>query len=517
MPSSFDGFLRVGIAVGGFTAKAQNKSGRRPEMASESESDSDEYASEVFGAHRLEDVELTVVHEGVHGGVEHWQTLRELTQGVNGGSVRIDDMYRSLATQQGQFYSPASLLMYACGYAHASREVCVETVRTLIERGGADVNATNADGDMTVLGCACTLFPFFYDVFHSSGYGEDESGDFELREVRCLVDRHDKANACISLLLENGADPNRKFTGKTETIRYQESPLAVCARRGNAVGVSMLLKYGAEIDTWGLAYDPEHNVSGITDCLEERTVLFIAMADAPHFETIKTLLLHGADLDTALHACFAVRPDGTRERMAIADDPYFTEYHSHFTYANFPGFLAGVLAAGSYRSYLKEPRVELVRLRLLCARGRATPPADPVLQRLFGAPGASTKRAPMRAAPLPNEVVWHIFSFWRSGRDGRAESRCPDVPQLSDSEIYDAQLRATNRMELTRQRIAEKEALLMRTEIAPENTQQMADLAKALGMEYQCLARHQQALEDVEHTGLSVVPTLKSVDRKSVV
>jgi hypothetical protein len=170
-----------------------------------------------------------------------------------------------------------------------------------------------------------------------------------------------------------------------------------------------------------------------------------------------------------------------------------------------------VLAAGSYRSYLKEPRVELVRLRLLCARGRATPPADPVLQRIFGAPGASTKRAPMRAAPLPNEVVWHIFSFWRSGRDGRAESRCPDWPLLSDREIYDAKLRATNRMELTRQRIAEKEALLMRTEIAPENTQQMADLAKALGMEYRCLARHQQALEDVEHTGLSVVPTLKSV------
>ena len=60
---------------------------------------------------------------------------------------------------------------------------------------------------------------------------------------------------------------------------------------------------------------------------------------------------------------------------------------------------------------MKEPHVELARLRLLCARGRATPLADPALARLFfGAPDES-----MRA--IPKEVFWHVLAYWRSSRD----------------------------------------------------------------------------------------------------
>jgi hypothetical protein len=59
---------------------------------------------------------------------------------------------------------------------------------------------------------------------------------------------------------------------------------------------------------------------------------------------------------------------------------------------------------------LKEPRVELARLRLLCARGRATPLADPTLARLFVAPDESTRA-------IPKEVFWHILAYWRSSRD----------------------------------------------------------------------------------------------------
>ena len=84
-------------------------------------------------------------------------------------------------------------------------------------------------------------------------------------------------------------------------------------------------------------------------------------------------------------------------------------------------FLAGVKAAGSWRAYWRAPRVELVRLRSLCDRGRAEPPSPrvsrssnelsvaeaKVLERLFGAP---TRR-------LPNEVFWTILTFWRSSRD----------------------------------------------------------------------------------------------------
>ena len=60
---------------------------------------------------------------------------------------------------------------------------------------------------------------------------------------------------------------------------------------------------------------------------------------------------------------------------------------------------------------MKEPRVELARLRLLCARGRATPLADPTLARLFGAPNESIRRA------IPKEIFWHVLAYWRSSRD----------------------------------------------------------------------------------------------------
>jgi hypothetical protein len=87
-------------------------------------------------------------------------------------------------------------------------------------------------------------------------------------------------------------------------------------------------------------------------------------------------------------------------------------------------FLAAVKRAGSWRAYWRAPRVELVRLRSLCDRGRAEPPSPrrrvssgsnelsaaeaKVLERLFGAP---TRR-------LPNEVFWTILMFWRSSHDG---------------------------------------------------------------------------------------------------
>ena len=62
--------------------------------------------------------------------------------------------------------------------------------------------------------------------------------------------------------------------------------------------------------------------------------------------------------------------------------------------------------------------MELARLRLLVARGRAQPPpfASPknvaVLARLFGcAPEGK------RFRPLPKEIFWHVLTYWRAARD----------------------------------------------------------------------------------------------------
>ena len=83
------------------------------------------------------------------------------------------------------------------------------------------------------------------------------------------------------------------------------------------------------------------------------------------------------------------------------------------------GFLADVVAAGSWKAYLRAPRIELVRLRSLCARGRA-PSSDSFLQRLFGTPGSSarsTRAAKRTSTPLPNEVFWHVLTYWCTSRD----------------------------------------------------------------------------------------------------
>ena len=71
--------------------------------------------------------------------------------------------------------------------------------------------------------------------------------------------------------------------------------------------------------------------------------------------------------------------------------------------------LAGVKTAGSWRAfrddksnlwraYERVPRKEVLRLRSLVARKRATT-ANPLFNALFAS---------------PNEIVWHVLGFWRA-------------------------------------------------------------------------------------------------------
>ena len=80
----------------------------------------------------------------------------------------------------------------------------------------------------------------------------------------------------------------------------------------------------------------------------------------------------------------------------------------------FLALLADVRAAGSFKRYANAPRIEVVVLQALCAKGRAAPYrssrlSPPVLARLFP---TSTK-----SLHLPKEIFWHILQFWRTDRD----------------------------------------------------------------------------------------------------
>ena len=73
----------------------------------------------------------------------------------------------------------------------------------------------------------------------------------------------------------------------------------------------------------------------------------------------------------------------------------------------FLALLADVRAAGSFKRYANAPRLDVVVLQALCAKGRASSP--PVLARLFP---TSTK-----SVHLPKEIFWRILQFWRTDRD----------------------------------------------------------------------------------------------------
>ena len=129
-------------------------------------------------------------------------------------------------------------------------------------------------------------------------------------------------------------------------------------------------------------------------------------------DVVRELLKHGASLD-AVDAQGRSAEDFAR---IVLNKPIYTgddipeNPHAHRrpgAVEAFLALLAGVRAAGSWKRYANAPRLDVVVLQALCAKGRATPPA--VLARLFP---TSTK-----SPHLPREIFWRILQFWRTDRD----------------------------------------------------------------------------------------------------
>ena len=186
----------------------------------------------------------------------------------------------------------------------------------------------------------------------------------------------------IEMLLSHGITP----------VADGETPLFVCATAEEA---AMLLDGGVPIDA------RERHPAGLGD-----TALLhqVKKAMTSQFNLIRFLVSRGADLD-ARGVEGATSEEFCRQgehilKQAVSIPPNLVAMADEL--ARTADFLEGVRVAGSYKAYARAPRIELARLRLLCARGRASPP--PVLARLF-------------AAELPNGVFWSVLSFWRSSRE----------------------------------------------------------------------------------------------------
>ena len=211
-------------------------------------------------------------------------------------------------------------------------------------------------------------------------FDQDDLGQLEGNLLICSLcsnphyrgDRSDQ----LRLLLSRGADPNLEVN---LTV-----PLVQCEFPAEAI---VLIDGGA-------------NVNGRDG--NGTQLLHYAGVRANPLALAKVLVRRGADLSARSH--------GGR-----GDAEDFNTRNGNLEVAN---FLRDVKAAGGWKPYARAPRIELVRLRSLCARGRATPP--PELERLFDCPSSATKKktkAARAARPLPNEVFWHVLSFWRSSRD----------------------------------------------------------------------------------------------------
>ena len=229
-------------------------------------------------------------------------------------------------------------------------------------------------------------------------------GDYALRGCRKEDDRSD----LIRLLASHGMDVNGRDI-------YRQSLLHSCQFPEEAAA---LIELGADVNA--------------TDRIG-RTALFFYVAVPHHgLELIRLLLRHGCDAaavneygeDVAAYAQELY--DGNYGSDDVSED----EKSSMLAAAN---FLEDVKAAGGWKAYLRAPRVQLVRLRSLCDRGRAAPPSTDVASgklqrlrnlsaaevavfaRLFGAPTPRTPGA--SSGRLPNEIFWHILAFWRTDRD----------------------------------------------------------------------------------------------------
>ena len=253
----------------------------------------------------------------------------------------------------------------------------LDGLRRWISSGECDVNA-GFIFERTLLHFACEGFV--------SDPGNSTSVEWECNFVPIR-------NDVIRLLLAHGADVNQRDEMGHTSFHF-------C---NDQEGAALLLNNGAEIDA--------RSHDGMTSLMWA--------AQHGHLDVVRFLLRRGANLEL-------VDNDG-HDAVHYAREYLPRPPSGWQSGAKKLQLLSDVKNAGGWKPYAAAPRVALVRLRLLCARGRATPPPEPVLRRLFGAPAApagplrstmSSKKAGRGARPIPNEVFWHVLAFWRTPRDG---------------------------------------------------------------------------------------------------
>ena len=123
------------------------------------------------------------------------------------------------------------------------------------------------------------------------------------------------------------------------------------------------------------------------------------------YNVAKYLLSQGADVNYRnVDPEESWLPNALARAHFNANEPYGSNMTTDVD-IEFYRFLRSVVDAGSWKLYVRAPRVALVILRRLCEKDRARPP--PELARLFA---------------LDKFIFWRVLSFWRCDRD-----LCPHI------------------------------------------------------------------------------------------
>ena len=208
--------------------------------------------------------------------------------------------------------------------------------------------------------------------------------------------------AVAELLLQHGASIHGKI-------------LIYVAARGFVETMRILLRFGGDarfhdVEGWTVLHAASRHKVDIVNMLIEHGGDANAqdrrgvtpLMNACDVDVASALLRHGANIDAK--ASFG------RNLLNVDEYVRFLGEGLGRTAASGAGqkllaLFAAFRAAGSWKRYADEPRLQLVVLRRLVARGRATAPRGDVLERLF------------HPSRLPDALCWEILRFWKTERD----------------------------------------------------------------------------------------------------